>query len=146
MKWFKLTVIAAVLIACTPTGTSNQPAVNPDALACRHCHHNRADPTLITALNQLQTAVGHPLVITSGYRCPTHNRSIGGACHSWHLVGLAADIRSPDLPTSELALIAEALPAFRDGGIGVYPNHVHVDLRPAPARWGTWSNKPKEKP
>ena len=41
---------------------------------------------------------GRPIVISSGYRCPELNILIGGAKHSHHLLGCAADLiaGSPD--------------------------------------------------
>ena len=40
---------------------------------------------------------GHPLTITSGFRCLKLNRLVGGQPNSYHLKGMAADIRISDL-------------------------------------------------
>lgn len=36
-----------------------------------------------------------PMTITSGYRCPTLNKLVGGAANSDHMQGLAADFLAP---------------------------------------------------
>ena len=43
-------------------------------------------------LYPLRKLVGHPVVITSGYRCPDLNLKVGGAANSQHANGQAADI------------------------------------------------------
>ena len=43
-------------------------------------------------LEQVRTLVGDkPIVLSSGYRCPTLNAAIGGASNSQHVTGQAAD-------------------------------------------------------
>lgn len=43
-------------------------------------------------LDQIREEYGKPLYITSGYRCPELNRTVGGVKTSQHLKGQAADI------------------------------------------------------
>ena len=51
---------------------------------------------LIEKLEMLREKAGNkPLHINSGYRCQKHNNNIGGAKHSYHLSGMAADVRLP---------------------------------------------------
>jgi len=40
-------------------------------------------------------ALGCPVIVTSGYRCPEVNRHVGGASSSMHVQGLAADFIAP---------------------------------------------------
>ena len=49
------------------------------------------DPALVAVLEQIRFHIGIPLFITSGYRTPEHNRSVGGLENSRHLTGHAAD-------------------------------------------------------
>jgi zinc D-Ala-D-Ala carboxypeptidase len=46
----------------------------------------------INILQPLRDALGTPLKINSGYRCPSLNKSIGGSKNSQHMTGQAADI------------------------------------------------------
>ena len=34
-----------------------------------------------------------PIIVNSGYRCPELNKAVGGAQYSYHMKGMAADIR-----------------------------------------------------
>ena len=45
-------------------------------------------------LDPLREAYGKPIVVTSGYRCPKLNKTVGGAAKSQHITGEAADIRA----------------------------------------------------
>ena len=43
-------------------------------------------------LDPLRSAMGFPIIISSGFRCPELNEAVGGAKNSYHLQGRAADI------------------------------------------------------
>jgi len=89
------------------------------------------------ALNQLRELAGRPIKINSGYRCAKHNAAIGGAPHSQHKLGKAADIVIAGLTVNEMVELAEQVDAFRNGGIGAYPQagFIHIDNRGYRARW-----------
>ena len=73
---------------------------------------------------------GRPLVIISGYRGIVHNRRVGGAQHSQHLYGAAADI------PEGYATVEEAIMSGFTGIGSKGPWAVHVDVRSGPlARW-----------
>lgn len=100
---------------------------------CRDGSHQVAlRHELLDKLQQLREEAGRPVIITSGYRNPAHNRAVGGSPTSRHLTGEAADIRVPGLHPDEVAQLAAAA-GFT--GIGIYPGFTHVDIRPVPARW-----------
>jgi hypothetical protein len=86
---------------------------------------------LIRLLSRMRGQIARPLYVTSGYRCPKHNRDIGGAPESLHLAGMAADVQA-SIEVQHLAAVAKACGA---GGIGVYPRHVHVDVGDGGRRW-----------
>lgn len=90
---------------------------------------------LARALQQLRELAGAPIMIASGYRCIRHNEAVGGAPNSQHTQGAAADIWSKTLTPTQLKVLAEKIPAFAEGGIGVYPTWIHVDIREGRARW-----------
>lgn len=50
---------------------------------------------LAQGLDAVQEMLGHPLEISSGYRCPTLNARVGGVPGSQHTLGLAADFCAP---------------------------------------------------
>jgi putative chitinase len=57
---------------------------------------------LADGLEQVRLLLGVPLFITSGYRCPTLNRAIGGTSNSAHSLGYAADFKAPQFGNPDL--------------------------------------------
>ena len=52
----------------------------------------------IEQLDELRRLYEHPIIITSGYRCPALNKAVGGKPNSQHVKGQAADIKyDPEL-------------------------------------------------
>lgn len=52
----------------------------------------------IEQLDKLRILYGHPIFITSGYRCPALNKAVGGKPNSQHVKGQAADLKyDPEL-------------------------------------------------
>lgn len=50
---------------------------------------------LAESLDEVRELLGHPVIITSGYRSEALNRAIGGVKTSDHIKGLAADFICP---------------------------------------------------
>lgn len=96
---------------------------------------------LAGALEVIRAAVGKPVQVISGYRCPAHNRKVGGAVNSRHTWGDAVDIQVQGMSGEELRNLVEQLIARKqlpDGGVGTYSKKVltlHYDLRGIRARW-----------
>lgn len=44
-------------------------------------------------LDPLRRIIRSPIIITSGFRCSTLNKAVGGVANSWHTKGNAADLR-----------------------------------------------------
>jgi len=90
-------------------------------------------------LQVLRDYLGVPVSITgSGYRTPAHNKKVGGAKNSQHLTCSAADINAKDISPKVLAATIETLIAtkkMKQGGVGIYPNFIHYDIRNSKARW-----------
>lgn len=103
--------------------------------ACRcGCGFASVDPALVEGLELLRLKIGAPVRVTSGCRCQSRNREVGGSPRSQHLFGRAADITSHFLTGEELYRYACTIPAFR--GFGVAGGWIHLDTRPSsPARW-----------
>jgi len=92
--------------------------------ACPHCGVALVRPKLKAVLEHLRAQInGKPIRIVSGYRCPPHNREVGGAHDSQHMYAAAADI------PSGLVKMAQAFKAGATG-IGTKGDWVtHVDVR-----------------
>lgn len=75
-----------------------------------------------------------PIRITSGYRDPSSNRSVGGARNSRHMYGDAVDFWVEGMDVVDVFYQLKSY--HLKGGLAVGNGFVHVDLRPgAPARW-----------
>ncbi len=102
---------------------------------------------LCETLQALRDFVGAPVSIISGYRSPAWNARIGGAGHSQHVEGRAADVRVAGVTPAEVHGIVLALHKGGKmphlGGLGVYTGWCHLDVRP-PKPDGTlamWTGK-----
>ena len=76
----------------------------------------------------------------SGYRSPAHNKALGGVDGSQHTKGTASDIVVRGVSPLEVAQYAEHLMPGK-GGIGVYQDFTHVDVRATRARWDNRSGR-----
>ena len=96
-----------------------------------------------TYLEPLRAQYGS-VTILSGYRTRKHNASVGGAKNSFHVYTMhdgndqAADIRcragTPRQWHRSLAIMRR-VKRNRRGGLGLYKNFVHVDIRDYQADW-----------
>jgi hypothetical protein len=90
---------------------------------------------LARGLDRVRRLLGHPLEISSAYRCPELNAAVGGVPNSQHAQGLAADFTCPAFgPPLEVAR------AIRDSGIAFdtciyeYAEWIHLSFTPTPRR------------
>ncbi len=89
-------------------------------------------------LEVLRKHIGQPIRVTSGFRSREHNRKIGGATNSFHVLGMAADIQVSKMTPEQVAKAIELLIAegkMKEGGLGIYRTWVHYDVRGTKARW-----------
>ena len=130
-------------------GVRLSPHFNSDEFECHHCHKlapSGPNMQLVNKLEKLRAAF-YPkgLTIVDSYRCAVHNKAVGGATHSQHLTGEAADI--PDVAkywdVAKLGLFT---------GIGYNTENAkvtHVDVRPGdpkhPTFW-TYTNGKTDSP
>ena len=101
------------------------------------CCQTIIDDQLVIYLQMIRDHFGVPITITSGYRCPTHNRNIGSGSGSQHAKGGAADIVVAGVSPREVAKYAESIGIL---GIGLYEtdfdgHFVHIDVRTAKFFW-----------
>ena len=86
------------------------------------------DDYLCTILDILRNKLGKPIIVTSGYRTPWWNAKCDGAKYSYHMRGMAADIKVNGMKAKELAKkLDEIVP--NGCGIIVYNSWVHFDVR-----------------
>ena len=90
-------------------------------------------PEVIYLCNAIRGAFGKPLIVTSGYRSPEHNETVGGVTDSYHSKGLACDLHCANGETKILQHLADRLNPC--GGVGYYDWGVHIDCRGTKARW-----------
>jgi uncharacterized protein YcbK (DUF882 family) len=108
---------------------------NLSEFACPCCKRVMLHPLLLKKLVEFRAIIKKPIYITSGYRCAEYNQKVGGIKSSYHLLGLAADIKIEGVSALDLLEYAEIL---NFAGIGLYEkkNFLHLDVRPTKlARW-----------
>lgn len=93
------------------------------------------DEYLAVLLEILRETIKKPVIITSGYRTPEHNKKVGGAKYSFHMRGMAADITVKDMTPKDVAKELDKL-APNSYGIIVYKSWVHFDTRNSKYRKG----------
>lgn len=90
-------------------------------------------------LQVLRDYFGRSVSISSAYRTPAHNRSVGGVDGSYHTFAMAADISVQDTSPAKVYCAIERLISrggMQDGGLGYYgrDGHIHYDIGHA-RRW-----------
>lgn len=110
-------------------------------MACRHCSECLMGAGFMAQLEALRAEYGHPMVISSGYRCPEHNEAVSTTGSDGpHTTGCAVDV----LVSGALAYTLLSL-ALKYGmtGMGVMQHgphdtrFIHLDSvpRPEPTIW-----------
>ena len=82
MKYFTLQELTASATA-QREGIDNSPT---------KCAYHLLYVLVEQLLDPIREAWGEPIVVSSGYRCRELNALVGGAQHSHHLIGCAADL------------------------------------------------------
>lgn len=111
-----------------------------DEFKCGHCGllppdlfvHDIKRPysELFNIFDSVRERWGKPIPVSSGYRCPHHNKTIGGSQLSIHMWGLALDM---DLPsTQEVEELYHLIDMdFNHLRIGKYTesgSFIHIDI------------------
>lgn len=132
------------LVYWTPSEGYLSESIQEISLTMRDRHNDKVkliDPKLLDQMYALQSMVRprQPMHMLSGYRSPETNamlrrRSKGVAKESYHMKGMAVDIRMPDRDYTSLHRAALSLHA---GGVGRYrrSRFLHIDTGPV-RTWG----------
>lgn len=98
---------------------------------CNCCGKEKMRLSYMRRLDRLREEYGKALTPSSGYRCPEHNKNVGGSSTSYHVKGRAVDFPLRDSDAYDLANLA-----FKHGfkGIGIDQRgddrFLHFDDRP----------------
>ena len=90
---------------------------------CGRCKTALIDDVLAAQLQAIRNHFGKPVNITSGYRCASHNKAVGGDPNSSHMQGMAADIVVTGVKPKAVAQFAESMGIVR---VGLYDGFVHI--------------------
>lgn len=124
-----------------PKSEWHWPNFSPEEMACRGSGKLIVDERAMDMLQTLRNKLGKPLIVQSAYRTPAHNKKVGGAKKSQHLLCKAFDI---SMLNHNPVAFEEAARSVGFKGIGHYPmtdqNFMHVDARATGAKWnkGGW--------
>lgn len=114
----------------TPEAGWRWPHFKPEELASRSDGELLVDEDALDKLETLRGFLGAPIILTSAYRSPAHNKKIGGAKNSYHMKGRAFDV---DMANHDpVSFVLKALTAGFRGTIR-YPRSarpfIHIDTR-----------------
>ena len=90
--------------------------------------YNMMSRGLVFKLDLAREMSGVGFTISSGYRTKSHNTKVGGISTSRHVTGDAVDILISN--SSDRFKILKALIDVGFNKIGIYPDHLHVELHP----------------
>ena len=103
-----------------------------EEMACRCGCGGNVQPGLIYRLDELRTAYGKPLLVTSGFRCSEWNQKVStSGATGPHTTGLAADI---GISGRDAVLLLQLALNAGFSGIGIQQKgggrFIHLDLIP----------------
>jgi len=93
---------------------------------------------VLIMLDKVRSEWGSPLYVSSSYRSPSYNKSVGGATSSQHAKGNALDIHPA--PSEIKAFQAFIKSRNLNGGVGYYNTFLHIDV----GSKRTWDERTKK--
>lgn len=100
-------------------------------LACKcGCKEVHMDAEFLDKLNLARSFAEKPWKVNSAYRCPKHNKAVGGGNNSTHMAGKAVDISAPTSQKKYEIITCALRAGFTRIGVG--KNFVHLDTGVAP--------------
>lgn len=93
---------------------------------CPCCGLGGLDESFSRKLKVAEEMTGEEFNVTSGYRCWSHNKDVGGSKTSSHLIGLAVDIEiKSDAHRYE---VEDSLKRVGITRLGIYKTFIHADV------------------
>lgn len=114
------------------------PNFTPAELACKGTGQVMIDTDAMDKLQALRDLLGQPMHLNSAYRSKKHNKAVGGASRSYHLLARAFDTTMENHDPVRFVELARKV-GF--AGVGYYPpknggyNFIHLDTGPKRS-WG----------
>lgn len=138
--------------ADVPIAGWHWPSFSPREIACKGTGKVLVNEDALNKLQALRDRLRKPLILTSAYRSPEHNRRVGGAKNSQHMQGIAFDVRMDNHDPHEFEAAARAV-GFTGFGYYVKSGFMHIDAGPA-RTWGqpwpltatAWPTEPPRQP
>ena len=135
-----------------PASEWRWPSFSPREIACKGTGKVLINADALDKLQALRASLGKPLILTSAYRSPEHNRAVGGAKNSQHMKGIAFDVRMDNQDPDAFEQAARAA-GFTGVGYYVKSGFMHIDTGPS-RTWGTpwpqsatsWPTEPPRQP
>lgn len=111
----------------------------PKEFLCPCCRGGWISSLLVYHLDVLRRVWGNALLINSGWRCEAHNKEVGGADNSRHLIGCAADVAPVNgLIAPFKSLVKSMFGDRQNWEIIYYPTFVHIAV-PKEEKNNIWS-------
>lgn len=100
---------------------------SPDELKCKcGCGLNNFSPILLSFINEIRRVKGHPLMVTSGCRCPMHNTTEGGKPTSDHITGEGIDLKA--LTSRDRFIIIHTALSLGITRVGIAKTFIHLGI------------------
>ena len=83
---------------------------------------------VVDVADRIREHFGKPVIVSSGIRCPKHNKNVGGVSNSRHLYGKAMDICVQGVPSSTLLAYIKQQPEIAYT-YAIDGNYCHMDIK-----------------
>jgi len=97
--------------------------------------------SMVAKLQDARDRAGIPFKILSAYRCPEHNKAVGGVRTSAHLKGVAVDLQVKSNKDRMTILVALLKAGFRRLGVGA--DFIHADVDDSKSQDVVWTYNDK---
>ena len=118
-----------------PAAKWRWPDFRPIELRSKSDNKLMIDEDAMDKLQLLRNLIDKPMRITSAYRSPDHNKKVGGAKHSKHLLATAFDVQMEGHDPAQFEAAAREC-GFLGFGFYEKSGFMHIDTGPA-REWNT---------